>query len=194
MNRLFQLRTSLMLPQAELAALLNTFQARISEVEKGVATNPKWENELYALLENPSELLLHRLIRLIKFRNLVQELAGGKQEAFAEKARMSQGAVSIFLRARKKLLESRWLEILGNLQVSEPITTEKDIEDARELFLRIREDEGFLLQSRLKESKIPFGAFAEKCGVSQSTVSMWFATKKLSTDTKRRVNKAFASF
>lgn len=78
MNRLFQLRTALMLPQYELADLLNTFQARISEAERGISTNPKWEAELYELLENPSERLLYRLIRIIKFQNLVASYGGNQ--------------------------------------------------------------------------------------------------------------------
>lgn len=189
MNRLFQLRTALMLPQYELADLLNTFQARISEAERGISTNPKWEAELYALLENPSERLLYRLIRIIKFQNLVASY-GGNQADFAQKAGISQGAVSVFLRARKKLLDSRWEGILARLGVAEPETTQADIVAARKLFAKMRDDEGYQLQSRLREGNINMLKFAQRCGVSQGQLSWWFVSDKFNLDTRERIAKA----
>ena len=189
-SRLFQLRTALMLPQHELADALDTFQVRISEAERGVSTNPKWEAELLAMLENPSEALLYRLIRIIKFQNLVQATTGGDQVTFSEKAGMSQGAVSVFLRARKKLLTSRWEGILARLGVEEPETTESDIVAARELFARMRDDEGYQLQNRLREGNVNMQEFAKRCGVAQSQLSWWFVSDKFNLDTRERIAKA----
>lgn len=103
---------------------------------------------------------------------------------------MSQGAVSVFYRAKKKLLESRWAEILENLGIDEPETTEADIVAAKELFNRLRDDEGFQLQSLLKERKIKLGDFAKSCGVSQSTISMWFGSEKFHAEVRKRVDMA----
>lgn len=191
MNRLFQLRTALMLPQYELADMLDTFQARISETERGVSSNPKWEAELYELLENPTERLMYRLIRIVKFQNLVASFRGNQVE-FAQKAGMSQGAVSVFLRARKKLLDSRWQGILSRLGVEEPETKESDIVAARKLFAKMRDDEGYQLQNRLRESNINMLEFAQLCGVSQSQLSWWFVSDKFTLDTRERIAKALA--
>lgn len=185
-STIFQLRTALMLPQHELAKLLNTFQARISEAERG--NNPKLEVELLTLLENPSEILLYRLIRIIKFQNLVTS-SGYDQTTFAQKAGISQGAVSVFLRARKKLLDSRWKGILTRLGVSEPETTQGDIEAARVLFAKMRDDEGYQLQNRLREQNINMLEFARLCGVSQSQLSWWFVSDKFNLDTRERIAK-----
>ena len=187
---LFQLRTALMLPQHELAAVLDTFQVRISEAERGVSTNPKWAAELHTLLENPNEALLYRLIRIIKFQNLVQATTGGDQVTFAEKAGMSQGAVSVFLRGRKKLLGQRWAGILSRLGVEEPETTHADIVAARELFAKMRDDEGYQLQNRLREGNVNMQEFARLCGVSQSQLSWWFVSDKFNLDTRERIAKA----
>ena len=187
---LFQLRTALMLPQHELAAVLDTFQVRISEAERGVSTNPKWAAELHTLLENPDEALLYRLIRIIKFQNLVQATTGGDQVTFAEKAGMSQGAVSVFLRGRKKLLGQRWAGILSRLGVEEPETTESDIVAARELFAKMRDDEGYQLQNRLREGNVNMQEFAKRCGVSQGQLSWWFVSDKFNPDTRERIAKA----
>lgn len=187
---LFQLRTALMLPQHELAAALDTFQVRISEAERGISTNPKWPADLHALLENPSEALLYRLIRIVKFRNLVQTITNGDQVTFAEKAGMSQGAVSVFLRGRKKLLGQRWAGILSRLGVEEPETTESDIVAARELFAKMRDDEGYQLQNRLREGNVNMQGFAKRCGVSQGQLSWWFVSDKFNLDTRERIAKA----
>lgn len=186
---LFQLRTALMLPQHELAAALDTFQVRISEAERGISTNPKWPADLHALLENPSEALLYRLIRIVKFRNLVQTITNGDQVTFAEKAGISQGAVSVFLRARKKLLDSRWEGILARLGVAEAETTETDIEAARKLFAQMRDDEGYQLQNRLREGNVNMQEFAKRCGVSQGQLSWWFVSDKFNLDTRERIAK-----
>ncbi len=186
-SKLFQLRTALMLPQYELADILDTFQARVSEAERG--TNTKWEAELYELLERPSPRLLHRLIRVVKFQNLVASL-GGNQADFAQKAGISQGAVSVFLRGRKKLLDSRWKRILDRLGVTEPETTESDIEAARKLFAKMRDDEGYQLNNLLRERKINMLEFAQRCGVSQGQLSWWFVSDKFNLDTRERIAKA----
>jgi transcriptional regulator with XRE-family HTH domain len=141
------------------------------------------------MLENPSEPLLYRLIRIIKFQNLVASF-GGNQAEFAEKAGISQGAVSVFLRARKKLLTSRWEGILDRLGVEEPETTESDIVAARELFARMRDDEGYQLQNRLREGNVNMQEFAKRCGVSQGQLSWWFVSDKFNLDTRERIAKA----
>lgn len=160
------------------------------EAERGVSTNPKWEAELHALLGNPSEALLYRLIRIVKFQNLVQATTGGDQVTFAEKAGISQGAVSVFLRARKKLLDSRWEGILTRLGVTEPETTESDIAAARKLFAKMRDDEGYQLQNRLREGNVNMQEFAKRCGVSQGQLSWWFVSDKFNLDTRERIAKA----
>lgn len=189
MNNIFTIRTALMLPQHELAELLGTFQARISEAERGISTNPKYEADLLAILEKPSERLLYRLIRIVKFQNLVASF-GGNQVEFAEKAGMSQGAASVFLRGRKKLLESRWDGILGRLGVAEPETTERDVLAARELFTKMRKDEGYQLQNRLREEKVNMLEFSQRCGVSQGQLSWWFVSDKFNADTRARIDRA----
>lgn len=189
MSKIFQLRTALMLPQHEMADVLGTFQVRISEAERGISSNTKWEAELLFLLENPSEALLYRLIRIVKFQNLVASF-GGNQVEFSQKAGMSQGAVSVFLRARKKLLESRWEGILNRLGVEEPETTEADIVAARLLFAKMRDDEGYQLQNRLREGKINMLEFSQRCGVAQSQLSWWFVSDKFTMDTRERIAKA----
>lgn len=186
-SKLFQLRTALMLPQYELADILDTFQARVSEAERG--TNPKWEAELYELLQTPSPRLMYRLIRIVKFQNLVESI-GGNQADFAQKSGISQGAVSVFLRGRKKLLDSRWQKILDRLGVAEPETTENDIEAARKLFAKMRDDEGYQLQNRLREGNINMLEFARLCGVSQGQLSWWFVSDKFTLDTRERIAKA----
>lgn len=188
MKNIFSLRMALMLPQSELAQHLGVYQSRISEAERG--ENPDFEAELLEILKNPTEMLLSRLILLAKFRRLVDDLTDGNQSEFAVLANMSQGAVSVFYRAKKKLLVSRWAEILENLGIDEPETTETDIATAGELFNRLREDEGFQLQSLLKERRVKLGNFAQKCGVSQSTVSMWFGSERFHADVKRKVDRA----
>ena len=115
---------------------------------------------------------------------------GGNQADFAQKAGISQGAVSVFLRARKKLLDSRWEGILARLGVAEPETTQADIVAARKLFAKMRDDEGYQLQSRLREGNINMLKFAQRCGVSQGQLSWWFVSDKFNLDTRERIAKA----
>lgn len=189
-SRLFQLRTALLLTQADIASCYNILQIRYSEAERGIASF-KIAEQMTKDLENPPIGLLHRLIRIVKFRKLVRVCANKNQSLFAKKAGMSQGAVSVFLRCRKRILDDRWAGILENLKVAEPPTNRTIIAEAKELFAKMRDDDGFQLQNRLRESGIKMGDFAQKCGVSATNLSWWFVVDKFTPETQKIIDDAF---
>ena len=54
----------------------------------------------------------------------------------------------------------------------------------------MRDDEGYQLQSRLREGNINMLKFAKRCGVSQGQLSWWFVSDKFNLDTRERIAKA----
>lgn len=186
-----KLRTALMLSQPELSQITGIPASSISDAENG--SSGSTAGTLRDLLRDPEMPLLSNLIRLAKFRRIVKALSAGNQTHFAEISGLSQGAVSIFLRGRRKITAERWETLLQNLGINEPETEPEDVAEAQIILAQNRDDEGFQLQSELEARGIVQKHFAEMLGVSPPALSQYFSSARFSKDLRKRVDKALAA-
>lgn len=187
MKKIKILRNALMLSQKEVGDYVGLSQKTVCENELGI-----WDNNLEKLeiaLSNPSPFLLRYLIRLAKLQHLAK---GQNQADFAEKAGLTQGAASLFLRSRRKISDERWESILGNLKVPEPSDSPEFLARSLEIFNSHRSDEGYQLQRRLEELRLSPSELAEGLGVARSTITHYFACSKFTKEVRESIERWFA--